>query len=211
MAKKPNDIVPASNILDDVQVSFTRSSLSHTSKTKQSFDYVDHVIQNKITEKQIKDIENRLQLGIVNVTKRLFKTPKEISDQLNRYFVWCAVKERIPIDAECAIALDLSRDEFREMRNDKGQIGEIIKKAITICEASAIRLLFKGGGVPTGAIFLLKQMGYSDQIIDKYEDNRKVTSITIVNNNSESAKKLVLNLDEISDAEIEQGDNDKSD
>lgn len=86
---------------------------------------------------------------------------RHLIDQALTYFENCKIKT-VPITtAGLAVALSLTRRDLFAEAEKEGQRGEIIRKAVTICEKFAEQQLYTGSA--NGAAFALKNMGWTDK------------------------------------------------
>jgi hypothetical protein len=92
-----------------------------------------------------------------------FKTPKELEDKINQYFIECEARGEKPFITELAYYLDTSRETLREYKERPDYV-DSIKKALTRCEMALEKNLIEGKVNPTGSIFNLKNnYGWRDK------------------------------------------------
>jgi hypothetical protein len=92
-----------------------------------------------------------------------FKTPQELEEKINQYFIECEARGEKPFITELAYYLDTSRETLREYK-ERPEYVDSIKKALTRCEMALEKNLIEGKVNPTGSIFNLKNnYGWRDK------------------------------------------------
>jgi hypothetical protein len=92
-----------------------------------------------------------------------FKTPEELEEKINQYFIECESRGEKPFITELAYYLDTSRETLREYK-ERPEYVDSIKKALTRCEMALEKNLIEGKINPTGSIFNLKNnYGWKDR------------------------------------------------
>lgn len=90
---------------------------------------------------------------------RSFQTPEELQQQVEQYLHDCWVNERAPSMVGLARFLDISRQTLYDYENHDG-FPDTIKKAREAIEDEWVQKLAKNS---TGAIFMLKNFGWTDK------------------------------------------------
>lgn len=89
-----------------------------------------------------------------------FQTSEEFESVADAYFVECVAKEQVPTVNGLALALDLSRETLLRYA-EKPEFSDTVKRVRTRLEAAWEQRL--AGTACTGAIFWLKNQGWSDK------------------------------------------------
>ena len=96
---------------------------------------------------------------------RKFKSPEEMQEKIDAYFLECDEKKKPYVITGLALALDCDRDTLLNYENDadKAEFFGTIKKAKAKCHNYAEEFLYTGKN-PVGAIFNLKNnWGWRDK------------------------------------------------
>jgi hypothetical protein len=120
-------------------------------------------------------------------------SPKEISELMIRYFRNCIDHyQPITITGLC-LQLGISREGMRKMeKSSSKELGDIIKKGRQIVEAYYEYLLLSLPN-PSFAIFVLKNMGWSDKMEIK---SRSSASGALTEEDREEMKRRIRNFSE---------------
>lgn len=103
-----------------------------------------------------------------------FKTPQEITDKADKYFMECEATGRpITVTGLC-IALDTFRDVLMQYEDERGpEFTNAVKSAKVRCERYAEEQIYIGKSA-AGGIFSLKNFGWRDmQHLDHTNDGGK--------------------------------------
>lgn len=92
--------------------------------------------------------------------KPIFQTPDEFKAVADAYFEDCNLKEQIPTVNGLSLALDMTRETLLRYE-DKPDFSDTVKRVRTRLEAAWEQRL--SGTACTGAIFWLKNQGWSDK------------------------------------------------
>ena len=93
----------------------------------------------------------------------MFKTPKELKDKIDEYFLLCKTTGTRPFLSEMAVFLGTTRETLREYKGRKSYV-DALEEAKSKCEVELERNLIEGKVNPTGSIFNLKNnYGWKDQ------------------------------------------------
>lgn len=95
------------------------------------------------------------------------RDPQEVSDRFDTYFQLCSQYQQRPTIAGLALAIGISRKQFLEWRTGLTKVPddlrEVIAKAEAIVTANLEGYMTRGKINPVSGIFLLKQVGYTDE------------------------------------------------
>ena len=92
---------------------------------------------------------------------RLIQSPAELEDRTDTYFAMCAAENRPPTVTGLALALGLSSRESLDEYGRRSEFSDSVKRAKSLVAAAYEERLW--GNTPAGAIFALKNMGWSDK------------------------------------------------
>ena len=114
---------------------------------------------------------------------RLISSPEEFEERVDAFFAECEERDRPPTVTGMALAVGLSSRESLDEYGRRAEFSDAVKRAKTRVEAAYEGRLW--GQAPAGAIFALKNMGWSDRTDhtiggDPANPLRTVTRIEIV-------------------------------
>ena len=93
---------------------------------------------------------------------RLIESPQEMLDRGYAYFEQCKLDQSPILITGLALALGLSGRESLSEYGRREEFSATVKELKSVCENYAENKLFSGNN-PTGAIFALKNYGWSDK------------------------------------------------
>lgn len=92
---------------------------------------------------------------------RLISSPEELNDRADTYFAVCKAEDRPVTVTGLALALGLSSRESLDEYGRRPEFSDSVKRAKAMVAAAYEERLW--GNSPAGAIFALKNMGWSDK------------------------------------------------
>lgn len=92
---------------------------------------------------------------------RLISSPEELDERADAFFAMCKAEDRPPTVTGLALGLGLSSRESLDEYGRRPEFSDSVKRAKSMVAACYEERLW--GNAPAGAIFALKNMGWSDK------------------------------------------------